>query len=419
MNTFVVETIVRFPASQTQSIIITGIVATQQAIYVSCYSTRQIYQITWHHGSYTCVVVAGSGTEGTRDGSLLEAQFKCPGALASSDNRYLFVIDAHNIRKIDLYGNTVSTIAGCGQEKHSDLDGPSNTAGFNGPECLTFYQGNLFVTDRWNNRIRMINLREGITSTLVHKGTETTAWHPRGIWAHNQRLLITANKSREICSININDNNDQRLKTIVSSATFDPAGVVTHQGNIYFCDESNNQIKILRANSETPETFAGTGTAGSQNGPVHNCTFNHPCWLAVDPSQRNLRLYVIEPTTGCVRRISLLVNARIERFLHTPLRVRDVLQMDSQWNELYSILDPPYSYWRSFGAHEFVRHPTDQLTQYERTVLSNPDCKPLKHYIMVGWIHGEAATISNLLVILRDINCETAVRNVIEWTNNY
>lgn len=101
--------------------------------------------------------IAGSN-EGFKDGVGAEARF----SLLLSDividaQRNLYVTDGNRIRKITQAGE-VTTIAGDNFGGYRDGDGP--VAQFNFPTGLTIdVQGNLYVSDNFNNRIRKISLQ--------------------------------------------------------------------------------------------------------------------------------------------------------------------------------------------------------------------------------------------------------------------
>ena len=99
---------------------------------------------------------AGSGSQGTADGNGAAATFRNPSDLAIDANGNIFVVDSSNdrIRKIDPSGN-VTTFAGT---RENFADGQGTDAAFNTPNGITIdSNGNLYVTDTNNIAIRRID----------------------------------------------------------------------------------------------------------------------------------------------------------------------------------------------------------------------------------------------------------------------
>jgi DNA-binding beta-propeller fold protein YncE len=107
--------------------------------------------------------LAGS-TEGFTDGTGTAAQFNHPWGVAADGNGNLYVAESgnHRIRKIVIATGAVTTIAGTAVK--ADLgnmiggyaDGPPLSAQFNLPTGIALYGGKFYVTDYNNNRIRVI-----------------------------------------------------------------------------------------------------------------------------------------------------------------------------------------------------------------------------------------------------------------------
>jgi len=110
------------------------------------------------------VTTLAGGGEGFADGAGTSASFNTPSALALGPDGNLYVADTGNnrIRKITPEGK-VSTVAGNGTAGY--LDGPAAQAQFNGPVGLAVSKGgDIYVADTYNDTIRMITTDGEVTS---------------------------------------------------------------------------------------------------------------------------------------------------------------------------------------------------------------------------------------------------------------
>ncbi|HEY4423098.1 MAG TPA: NHL repeat-containing protein [Pyrinomonadaceae bacterium] len=116
------------------------------------------------------ITILAGGSEGFSDGAGAAASFNTPSALALGPDGNLYVADTGNnrIRKITPDG-MVSTLAGNGSAGY--VDGPAAQAQFNGPIGVAVsVRGDIYVADTYNDVIRMITT-EGEVTTIAGGGT--------------------------------------------------------------------------------------------------------------------------------------------------------------------------------------------------------------------------------------------------------
>ena len=239
---------------------------------------------------------AGSGTKGFLDGGPQEAQFNRPHGLAIDDQGNLYVADIYNhrIRKIDSQGN-VTTYAGSGIEGFQD--GPAKTAKFKEPHGLMFDgQGNLYVTDYSNSRIRMIDSKgENVTTVLAPKHPEDGFPRLMGLTSSplGEMFFICnegvckfhspSHKAGVSCVTKLAGSKEGLVNGPLHSVQFhSPNGIAFDaKGNMYVSDSRNFLIRKLDTQGNV-STFAGSGTSGFQDGGPTTAQFKHPRGLVSD-----------------------------------------------------------------------------------------------------------------------------------------
>jgi hypothetical protein len=105
----------------------------------------------------------------------------------------------HQIWKLDLSNNEISTFAGSGREAR--LDGPLLESGFAQPSGMAILGQTLYIADSESNIIRGIDLVSGQVKTLVGgdlfefgdidgTGDDVRLQHPLGLLTFGDKLLI-------------------------------------------------------------------------------------------------------------------------------------------------------------------------------------------------------------------------------------
>jgi sugar lactone lactonase YvrE len=273
----------------------------QDNIYVADAINNSIRKIT-QPGNVT--TVAGTGVAGYVDGNIANAEFNNPVGIAFDVQGDMYISDAGNnvIRKITSSG-IVSTLAGNGIQGFAD--GAGVNAEFNGiNEMVTDAQGNIYVVEGGNNRIRKIT-PSGIVSTLAGNGIQGFADGAAASAEFNTPFGIAIDKQGNIY---VGDNVNVRIRKITPAGMVSTIAQVNNngisvdaEGNVYVGDASDNVIdKITPAG--VLSTFAGNGIAGLVDGTLLNAEFNSPRGSAVD-SKGNI--YVADEGNYSVRKITL------------------------------------------------------------------------------------------------------------------
>ena len=181
-------------------------------LYIADNSNHRIRKISTDG---TVATLAGTGVAGYLDGPGSTAKFNAPSDLCADADGNIYVSDFQNqyIRKITPDG-TVSTIAGSGVAGF--LDGTSSVAEFNYPRGICIdAQGNLFIGDSWNHRIRKIDVNGNVTT--LAGGGDTIGVQSQG---------------------NYKDGSDTLARFNV------PCGMsIDGDGNLYVADNKNHRVQ--------------------------------------------------------------------------------------------------------------------------------------------------------------------------------
>lgn len=269
--------------------------------------TNKIYRIQSDKGSIDegrCSVLvstlAGSGSYGTADGTGMAATFYAPRGLTVDASGTVYVADTggHKIRKITPSG-VVTTVAGSGNPGYAD--GTGAAAQFNNPyDVAVDTDGNLYVTDTLNNRIRKITplgqvttlAGSGVIGSTDATGTAASFSQPMGIAIDNQGYLY------------VNDNNSRIRKvsltgqvTTFSAPTYINIAVDA-LGQVYFPNAS--QHRIYKWSSGTLTVVAGL-MQGYIDGAGVGAQFNNPYGITIDPASN---LYIADFGNNRIRKVT-------------------------------------------------------------------------------------------------------------------
>ncbi len=207
-----------------------------------------------------------------------------PHSLAVAENGDLFIADTWNnrVRKIDARSGRITNVAGTGRKGFSGDGGPATQADFGGIYCIALDEAGqtLDLVDLDNRRIRRVDLKTGIVSTIAGNGK-------KGVPA---------------------DGDDARSAPLV-----DPRAVALDgRGNVYILERSGNALRVVDRAGKI-RTVAGTGKAGDSgdNGDARHAQLNGPKHLCVDgrgnvliADTENHRIRVYRPDDGTIRAVA-------------------------------------------------------------------------------------------------------------------
>jgi sugar lactone lactonase YvrE len=262
--------------------------------------------------------IAGNGTIGyTGDGgNATLASFGNGFGISSDKAGNIFIADFDNqvIRKVNTSG-IISTVAGNGIAGNSGDGGPAINAQLNFPNWVAVdLNGNIFISDMNNNKIRKVNTA-GIISTFAGNMFGSSGFNGDGGPATS--ALLSQPQDIDIDSI----------------------------GNVFVQDGINDRIRIINT-SGIINTYAGNGTLGysGDGGLATFANIGGRAGLCVD---NNSNLFLAEAYTHRIRKIGSITTSinqfKIDEDLFNvfPNPIKDKLTIETKEkdNVLVQIID--------------------------------------------------------------------------------
>lgn len=192
-------------------------------LYVSINGDHKVSKVDFSTGIVS--IIAGTGEMGySGDGVLAKnSKLNSPTGLALDGKGNLFISDSGNerVRKVDLTTGIISTIAGTGVNGFLGDGSLAIKSQLSNPIGLAVDdQGDLFIVDRNNNRIRKINISTGIISTIA--GTGEAGFSGDGDLARNALLSnptgLAFSSDGDLFVVDRGNNRIRRISGLTSNA---------------------------------------------------------------------------------------------------------------------------------------------------------------------------------------------------------
>jgi sugar lactone lactonase YvrE len=222
----------------------------------------------------------GAGFSGD-NGPAIVAQLDTPDGVAIAPDGDLIVADSHNdrIRRVDRPTGIITTIAGSGENGYDGDEKPATEAALNTPSAVAAApNGDIYIADTLNYRIRMIDAKTGLIHTVAGDGTpgdgQKVGDGGRATEAHLNMPADVAIDARN--------------------------------GDIYIADMHHNRVRRVDAKTHIITTVAGSGKwgYGGDDGPATQALLSGPAGIAIVPEpQGKVTIFVADYYNEHVRAV--------------------------------------------------------------------------------------------------------------------
>ena len=231
--------------------------------------------------------VAGNNDLGTGfsgdDGLAIDAQLDTPDGVAIAPDGDLIVADSHNdrIRRVDKPTGIITTVAGSGENGYDGDEKPATSAALDTPSAVAAApNGDIYIADTLNYRIRMVDAKTGLIHTVAGNGEAGDS--------------ADVGDGKPATSATLNMPSDVQL---------DP-----RTGDIYIADMHHNRIRKVDARTHIISTVAGTGEFGysGDDGPATQARLAGPAGIAVVPEPGDkVTIFIADYYNGHVRAVGV------------------------------------------------------------------------------------------------------------------
>jgi streptogramin lyase len=206
-------------------------------------------------------------------------------AFDKAGNLYFSDTFNHRIRRVDAKTGVITTVAGNGKKGFGGDGGKATDAMLNEPYGIELdAEGNLYIVDRLNYCVRKVDAKTAFITTVAGTGGKSGFGGDGG--AADKALLVEPNG---LC--------------------------LDAKGNLYIADVAGHRVRVVDLKAGTVATLIGTGKGATNGdgGPLKDATTFGPRAIAMHPDGS---LILVERNGHCLRRIDL-AKGTIDRFAGT------------------------------------------------------------------------------------------------------
>ncbi len=259
-------------------------------------------------------------------GPASEAALGFPEHLAMNSRGDLYICDNgnHRVRKVDAVTGTITTVLGTGAPASNGDGGPATEAAVNMPDAICIDpHDNIYVGEARGNRLRKVDARTGIVTTLAGNGIAgyeidglpgpESRCNPieSGIWADPDGTVFWSDSSGRLRRY---DGETGIVTTAAGGTSIHdgpsteaflacPSGLdIGPDGQVYFADMQHDRVRALDMEAGTVRTVAGSGARalGGDNGPALDAGLYSPHDVSVDSQGR---VVIADTHAASVRRV--------------------------------------------------------------------------------------------------------------------
>ncbi|HSY75348.1 MAG TPA: choice-of-anchor tandem repeat GloVer-containing protein [Bacteroidia bacterium] len=255
-------------------------------LFITEQSNNTVRKLNTVNGIITLVAGNGSGGYAGDGGQAKAASLNGPMGIALDPAGNLYVGDESNyrVREINMSTGVISTIAGNGSWAYSGDGGPATAASVADAGYMAIdTAGNIYLADEYNDRIRRIDAKTSIITTVAGNGYNAASYS--GGYAGDNGPATAAE-------------------------LFYPNGIALDKmNNIYIADMGNNRIREVNTSTGVIITVAGngygqdsTGAFTGDGGPATAAEFYTPSNIFVDSVGG---MYITDQANDRIRKVTL------------------------------------------------------------------------------------------------------------------